>query len=36
MKIDNNKIEILLNEIYNSDYYVMPFADEFNSNFDST
>ncbi len=32
MKIDHNKIESLLNQIHKSDYYVMPFADDFNSN----
>lgn len=32
MKIDQNKIESLLNQIHKSDYYVMPFADDFNSN----
>lgn len=32
MKIDHNKIESLLNEIHKTDYYIMPFADDFNSN----
>ena len=32
MKIDHDKIESLLNEIHKTDYYIMPFADNFTSN----
>jgi hypothetical protein len=32
MKINHNKIESLLNEIHKTDYYIMLFADDFNSN----
>ena len=32
MKIDHNKIESLLYEINKSEYYIMPYADQFSSN----
>ncbi|SHH92942.1 hypothetical protein SAMN05444671_4337 [Flavobacterium sp. CF108] len=32
MKIDHNKIESLLIEIHKSNYYIMPLADDFQSN----
>jgi hypothetical protein len=32
MKVEDQKIESLLYQIYESNYYVMPFADDFQSN----